>query len=135
MGGVTVAAGTSNALLLLLLLPPFCWCRCCCYDASYSGRVVGLTVAFALSALLALQVRYGPIYHLPVGGIWRLAVTASREVESPPSAVSGPPVTRNIITLDANFLQVTYLLACWASSACHSWINHARIHWVFHSRC
>ena len=63
---------------------------------------------FAPSPFFCCQVKVGPIFYLPVGGLWRLTFSASRLVEPPLPGSQEPPVSRHIITFDANFHQVQY---------------------------
>ena len=58
--------------------------------------------------LFCVQVKVGPIFYLPVGGLWRLTFSASRLVEPPLPGTQEPPVSRHLITFDANFHQVQY---------------------------
>ncbi|KAL4448537.1 hypothetical protein ABPG75_005756 [Micractinium tetrahymenae] len=49
------------------------------------------------------NVRVTPIYHLAVGGLWRMSVWAARLKENPPYPADGVPVNKHLVTIDPDF--------------------------------
>ncbi|KAL4448538.1 hypothetical protein ABPG75_005757 [Micractinium tetrahymenae] len=49
------------------------------------------------------NVRVTPIYHLAVGGLWRLSVWAARLKENPPVPQDAAPVSKHLVTIDPDF--------------------------------
>ena len=65
--------------------------------------------AHPLCALLS-PVRVSPVYHLAVGGLWRLSVWAARLKENPPYPADGAPVSKHLVTIDPDFSRVRAFL-------------------------
>ena len=79
----------------------------------------GVTAPSA-SPLLPLQVRVSPVYHLAVGGLWRLSSWAARLKENPPIPADGVPVGKHLVTIDPDFSRVRQRGVRCHSCCCHS---------------
>lgn len=71
------------------------------------------------SPLLPPQVRVSPVYHLAVGGLWRLSFWAAR-LREPPGVPAGVPVSSHLVTIDPDFGRVRGLSGVPATSCQHA---------------